>query len=189
MSRIECGTYSNVTAYEGFANIRPANAFTLFLDFNKPPLLDVYSPLSAPTPNGSRLTVEGDRSSWIAAVTDAVTGVTSKRRHGFGLLHRAHVYDFGLLLFALPLGFVACGRIAPFVEAYLGSTNSFLVSAVYVYVMFLVAHAYRAFFGYTKWAFPTVELNKGPNSARRHRNFWIAVAASVVAAAIWSVFG
>jgi hypothetical protein len=47
-----------------------------------------------------------------------------------------------------------------------------------------VAWAYCIFFGYTKWAFPTVELEESRDVAKRHRAFWYVISVSILGAAL-----
>ena len=179
---------TNAVAYKGVAGIKPLNAFELQLDFSKPPLLDSSNLVSRPTQNLSHLTVDGDRDSWVASISDAVMGVIDNRRNKRTWVHRAFVYDFGLLLLGLPAGLYGCWRLSGLIENYLGSINSFLSAAGYLYVVVAIAWAYRIFFGYTKWAFPTVELIDGKDSAKKHRAFWYLIATGILAQFLWEAF-
>jgi hypothetical protein len=180
---------TNVTAYQGFAGVRPVNAFELNLDFSKPPLMDANNPVSAPTKNLSSLTVQGDRDSWVAAISDAVLGIVDKRKTNRGWLHRAFAYDVGLWCLAFPFAFLLCWRAAPFIAAHLQPVHSFVAAAGYMYVFVIAVWAYRALFGYTKWAFPTVELSDNRDASIRHRAIWGAIilglVANVLSAILW----
>ena len=163
----------------------PLNAFELQLDFSKPPLLDSSNLVSSPTQNLSTLTIDGDRDSWVASISDAVMGIIDNRRNKRTFLHRAFVYDFGLLLLGFPAGVYACWRLSGLIENHLGSINTFLSAAAYLYVVVAIAWAYRIFFGYTKWAFPTVELTESKDAAKKHRAFWYLLAAGILAQFLW----
>ena len=100
---------TNAVAYNGFAKVNPANAFELQLDFSKPALLDGSNLGSAPTPNVSRLVINGDRDSWVAAIEEAVTGVTKNRNNSRAWLHRAHLYDIALFVLGFPIASMSVG--------------------------------------------------------------------------------
>lgn len=179
---------SNIPAYEGVTRTKPLNAFTLYLDFSKPPLLDSNNVVSAPTPNFSNLTIDGGRDSWVAGISDAVMGIINFRGNNRTWLHRAFVYDFGLLLLGFPAGIYVCWKFSALVENHLGSIHSFLSATAYFYIVVVVAWAWRVFFGYTRWAFPSVELNEFESIAKRHRRFWYAIATTIVGNFIWEIF-
>ena len=179
---------TNIVAYEGFANEKPINSFDLQIDFSKPPLLDSKNWVSAPTTNLSELNISGERESWVASIEDAVIGVLRNRKTRRSLIHQAFVYDFGLFIIGVPFALYICWRLSGYVEAYLGSINHFLSAAAYVYLFFVVLWIYRILFGYTKWAFPTVELVESKNVARRHRAFWYVIVVGILGNAIWDVF-
>lgn len=172
---------SNEAAYQGVAGRRPINRFSVNFDFSKPPLVDNSNPVSDPTPNFSNLTIEGDRDSWVAAIQEATMGVLSKRSNGRRFLHAAFVYDIGLLLFSFPLGLYVCWRLSGAIHHTLGQHSGFLSGVAYFYIMLSAVWAYRIFFGYTKWSYPTVELREAEDRSKRHRKFWYAILTSFVA--------
>ncbi len=179
---------TNITAYQGVARAKPLSAFELHLDFSKPPLMDSKNLVSDPTPNFSNLVIEGGRDSWVAGISDAVMGVIKHRRNKRSWLHRAFVYDFGLLLLGFPAGLYACWKFSALIEKYLGSIHSFLSATGYVYIVITTLLAYRIFFGYTRWAFPSVELTEHEDAAKRHRAFWYAIATAIVGNVLWEIF-
>jgi hypothetical protein len=180
---------TNVTAYQAFSGNKPLNAFELTLDFAKPPLLDANNPVSAPTPNFSSLTVQGDRESWIASVCDAVLGVTQARKTKRTWMHQGFVYDAGLFMFALPFALYVCWKVSPFVSAQLAPAHSFLAAVAYVYVTLTTLFAYRILFGYTKWAFPTVELTDNGDMATKHRAILGTIILALVVNIVWEIRG
>lgn len=175
---------TNVVAYEGQTRRRPPNGFSLLLDFSTPPLIDNNNPVSSPTPNNSNVTIEGGRDAWVASITDATMGVLSKRKNGRGFLHAAFVYDLGLMLFGLPLGLYICWRLSSMIQTTFGGAHSFLSAAAYVYLIFAGLWLYRGLFGYTKWAFPSVELSDFESRSKRHRGFWYLILMGLLSAAI-----
>lgn len=178
---------TNVTAYQGVAKQRPLDAFELQFDFSKPHLLDSNNVVSAPTPNTSSFSINGESDSWVASISDAVMGVIDNRRTKRELIHRAFVYDYGLLIIGFPLGLYVCWKLSNLIEGQLGSIHTFLSAAAYLYVVIFIAWLYRIFFGYTKWAFPTVELSESKDASKRHRRFWYAITVAIVAKFIWEI--
>ena len=179
---------SNMAAYHAFAGHDPQNRFQLNLDFSKPPLIDTINPVSAPTPNVSSLSIEGDRDAWLAVIQEAVVGVIENRRNRRTWLHRALIYDYGLFFLGAPAALYACWRVSGPIERFLGSIHTFLSAAAYLYIFALVVAIYRIFFGYTKWAFPSVELDESRDSAKLHRRFWYPIAIALVGNLIWDIF-
>lgn len=178
---------TNITAYEAFSGRKPVNAFELQLDFSKPPLLDANNPVSAPTPNISSLTVQGDRESWIAAVVVAVTGVTDARKTRRSWVHQGFVYDAGLLIVGLPFALYVCWKLSPFISFQFGKIHLFLAAVAYVYAILVTLFAYRILFGYTKWAFPTLELTDNRDAAIKHRGIWSVIILSLVINVLWEL--
>ena len=184
---IESIYISNSSAYQNVTGRNPLNNFTLHLDFSTPPLVDNNNPVSNPTPNFSNLTVEGDREAWVASVYQAVMEVLGKKSNGRSFMHAAFVYDIGLGLLGLPIAIYLCWRFSNFVEAYLGILSPFIAATAYIYVVFLVLYIYRILFGYTKWAFPAVELTDNQNRSKVHRRFWFGILISLLASAIYDL--
>jgi len=143
--------------------------------------------VSSPTPNSSKLTMQGDRDSWVASILDAVMGIVDNRRTKRTWIHRAFVYDIGLLLLGIPAGLYICWKLSDPIQKHIDSISAFLSTAVYIYIFLLVIWAYRIFFGYTKWAFPSVELKEGTDVAKKHRHFWWAITIAIIAQAVWAV--
>lgn len=179
---------TNITAYQRFAGTRPVNSFELNLDFSKPPFLDGNNPVSAPTPNFSNLTVQGDRDSWVAAISDAVLGIADKRRTSRGWLHRAFAYDVGLWCLAFPFAFYLCWCASPFIAARFQPLHTFVAAAAYMYVFVVAVWGYRALFGYTKWAFPTVELSDNRDLSMQHRAIWSVIILGLVVNVLTAIF-
>ena len=184
---IESIYISNSSAYQNVTGRNPLNNFTLHLDFSTPPLVDNNNPVSNPTPNFSNLTVEGDREAWVASVYQAVMEVLGKKSNGRSFMHAAFVYDIGLGLLGLPIAIYLCWRFSNFLEAHLGILSPFIAAAAYIYVVFLVLNIYRILFGYTKWAFPAVELTDNQNRSKVHRRFWFGILISLLASAIYDL--
>jgi hypothetical protein len=166
-------------------NLNPRNYLELTLDFTKPPLLDWRNPVSSPTLNVSILNVSGDKESWVAAVSSAVRDWVETRKNRRAFIHKPFVYDFGLWLFGAPAGLLVCSVLSPLFE----QATPVVKIGAYMYAFFMTLFVYRLLFGYTRWAFPTVEILGSRDTARMHRRFWYAVMVSIVGGAIWQLFG
>jgi len=176
---------TNITAYQRFTGHRPANSFELWFDFSKPPLLDASSPVSAPTPNGSLLKISGMTETWVAAVADAVLGITGARKVPEAWMHKAFAYDAGLVTVALPFAFYLCWRASSFISSRLAVIHPVVSGAAFVYVFFLSLMLYRMLFGYAKWAFPKVELTNNNDTARRHRAILFVIVTGLLVNVVW----
>ena len=170
---------TNATAFKGWTGQQPLRLFELNLDFSKPRLLDSERIVSSPTPNQSYLKIQSDSDAWLAAVHEAVFGVLEHKRVKRKFIHRAFVYDFGLMVVGLPLAFYLASKSSTYAANTFGPTNGFLIAAFYVYLISLVIWAYRILFGYTKWIFPSVELKESSSSTLGHRLFWGAITVGV----------
>jgi hypothetical protein len=178
---------TNTVAYQGQTGRKPSNGFALTLDFRKPPLVDNNNPVSNPTQNDSHLNIEGDRDSWVASISEAVMGILDKRRNGRHFLHAAFVYDFGLMVVGLPLGLYLCWRLSALIDSNLGSHSNFLAAVAYFYLVLMGVWMYRILFGYSKWAFPTIELRECEDRSRTHRWFWGAIIMGIIGKAAYDV--
>jgi hypothetical protein len=183
--RIRSIYMTNSTAFRWWTKNSPVRSFELMLDFARSKLLDSENFVSAPTPNVSNLNVEADNETWIAAISEAVSGVLSEKSNNRKFLHQAFVYDFGLLIMGLPFAFYISWKLSDEVERYFSQTSAFLAAAAYVYLFVLAVWSYRILFGYTKWAFPSVELSENSESVRKHRTFWYAIVVGLIVNFLW----
>jgi len=104
-------SFSSLKPYQRqIPNGTPRNWLEINLDFNKPALLDWQNAVSNPTPNQSYVAAVGHNSVWIAGVFDTVTSRLNRNRNRRGFIHREFIYDLGLWLLALPIGFYATMR-------------------------------------------------------------------------------
>ncbi|MFN4284295.1 MAG: hypothetical protein ACK4NA_16830 [Alphaproteobacteria bacterium] len=163
-------------------NRDPFNWLVINLDFTQPPLMDWSNPVSAPTINASEVTVYGSDENWVAGVMDIVNRtvdqeVSSWRR----FIHRSFIYDIGLLLFGAPLAFYLCYLASPLIQNSFLSRHSILTGAGYIYSFFIGVMLYRILFGYTRWAFPKVELIGHGGNAAKHRTLWGALIFAILA--------
>lgn len=185
--RLDSLYITNMTAYQHFANKRPVNMFELNIDFSKPPLMDANNPVSSPTRNMSNLVVQGDRDSWVSAVSDAVMTTLKARKTRRNWIHRAFSYDIGLAILGIPFAFYLCRNISPLIYKYIGNIHDVLSGDAYVYTFFLALSFYRILFGYAKWAFPTVELSDNKDAAIQHRALLGVIVLGLVIDIIWQI--
>ena len=163
---------TNITAYNWVAKAKPTRSFELWLDFSKSKLLDSERFVSSPTLNTSRLKIASDKTDWIAVVSEAVVGVISEKKNKTTFLHQAFVYDLGLFLVGLPFAFYLAWKLSGVTNSIFSKYSQFLEIAANVYVMLVAISLYRVLFGYTKWAFPSMELKENARSVYRHRAIW-----------------
>ncbi|QRM30416.1 hypothetical protein [Microvirga sp. VF16] len=175
--------FTNNTAYKSFTRSDIRDRFDLFLDFTKPPLMDWSNLLSAPTPNGSNVSVESSKSMFKNTIIAEVIETLRSRRKLSSAFHRAFIYDAFLYLIAVPYGFYITSKL---------SNNTFVQSQpmewrvpFYVYTFLLIAFAYRFLFSYFKWAFPinTFKTNDDPSS--KHRAFFSLMVLALLGSAFY----
>jgi hypothetical protein len=102
-------------------------------------------------------------------------------------LHQALIYDAGLALFGFPFALFACWEVSPFVSSVFAKIHPFLSATAYVYISLVAIWLYRTLFGYTKWAFPLVELVDNKDRAATHRAVWGAIVLALVGDFIWAI--
>lgn len=103
------------------------------------------------------------------------------------LIHRGFAYDVGMFVFGMPFAFWLCSRLSPVISTIPGNENIVFSGAIYVYVVFVALFLYRIVFGYTKWAFPSVELADNEDNSGRHRLFWGAIVLAIFGHFAWEV--
>lgn len=118
---------------------------------------------------------------------EAVDGIIRNRATQRRLIHKGFSYYFGLFVFAIPCSLYACAKLSPWVNTMFSEVNPAVSVGSYLYIFFVVLYFYRILFGYTKWAFPAVELVDNRDHALGHRLFWIAIVLSVLGNLIWSM--
>lgn len=168
-ARIRSIYCTNRTAYRSLVGQYPTNEFELNFDFSSPPPLDAANALSAPTPNQSTLKIKGLEDSWVSAIEAAVVETLNEHQNHRRFLHRSFVYDFGLAVIALPLGFTLCIAVNRIFSVQIEALDNFLRAAIWLYIFLVAIWFYRFSFGYVKWAFPVMELLGKYNRRRYHR--------------------
>jgi hypothetical protein len=102
-------------------------------------------------------------------------------------LHAAFVYDFGLMIVGLPVGLYLCWKASSLIDATFGKHSGFLSAATYVYLVLMGTWVYRILFGYSKWAFPTVEMRENGSRSGPHRYIWGSIALGVLGNAAYEI--
>lgn len=161
--------FTNVTAWRRNANDEfPRNAFEVFLDFEKPPILDPSPLVSAPTPNQGHVTVQASDMTYFRAVQQVISAKLLSKKTRYAFLHKPFIYDLGMWALILPVSLIvstyAVGRSIledPDLEPYRW--------ALLAYGTGLLLMAYRFLVGYTKWAFPVNVLAENKDTALKHR--------------------
>ncbi len=186
-ARIESVYLSNIVPFERQAGVQPDERFSLLFDFSKPPLLDSQNFVSSRTPNNSHIEAIGTTDTWVGSIIEAVTSVTSQRRMARLGLHKGFSYDVGLFALWLPLNIYICYRMSPLLSDVIGRASPLLGTISYAYAFLALAFLFRILYGYTKWAFPTVELEENKKRTAAHRNFWYVLALGLLATAVWEI--
>lgn len=182
--RVQSVVIDTSNAPKAALNFAPTNNVSVFLDFSRPPLLNFGVIASAPTPNASNYKIVASAEPWATSLNARLHGFFSERKTACGWLHKSGCYDALLIFFGVPLALWASYRVgAEFVAP---TMPNVLVTAIYVYLFFLLLNLFRALFSYTRWVFPLVEL-RSPRAtwSQRHRVFWAAVMLGVVGSFVW----
>jgi len=176
---------SNEAPHQTISGRKPNNRFSLHFDFSTPPLLDPVRPVSQPTLNASNLFIEGEQDEWVKLVQEAVMEVLRKRSNRRGIIHVAFMYDIVLAVVIFPLSLYVAWRASSLVEVVFDSMGPLVKSAAYLYIVFMILWVYRILFGYTKWAFPSVELKHSESKSAFHRKAWYVISLSIAATALY----
>jgi hypothetical protein len=172
----------SASAFQARYNVLPNQSFNLTFDFSTPQLIDWQNAVSAPTPNNSVANIRGNNETWVAGVWAKIDEIVQVNRTSRGFLHKSFVYDFGLWLIGVPLAFFITYKLSSKINALFADVHEVVLIAAYFYIFFVAMIAYRLLFGYTKWAFPKVELKDAKNVAKRHRAFWWVIISSLALA-------
>lgn len=161
--------FTNINSWRRNANdTLPRNRIEVFLDFEKPALVDPSPLVSDPTPNNSNVTVTASDMTYYRAVQHLVATCLLSKRTRYEFLHRPFVYDLGMWAIILPTALILFTSFAERMIP-LGSKLEPYRWALLAYLTGLALILYRVFVGYTKWAFPVNVLADNKDGAWRHR--------------------
>lgn len=181
--------FTNVNSFKRHANgIEPANRFSLWIHFDKPPLFDPSPLLSQPTPNYSRVEVRADDVGYFRAAQSIVVSKLRLNRKWYSFIHEKFAYDLGLWFITLPYSLYWITKYSDYFFPSDGKNASFRV-AFYIYGLGLSLLTYRALFGYIKWAFPVNILEENRDRATRHRLVLGAIVSGLVVTGVQSALG
>lgn len=179
--------FTNQNSFKRHAdNTLPANRFSLWLHFDKPPLFDPDPLLSEPTPNNSGVELRADDVGYFRAIQNIITTKLLVSKKWYSSIHEKFAYDIGLWFIALPYALYWITIYIDYFFPYDGNHAPFRV-AFYIYGLGLSLLIYRALFGYIKWAFPVNILEENKDTATRHRLTLAAIVFSLIVSGVKSV--
>jgi hypothetical protein len=181
--------FTNSTAFKRNANDNePINSFSLWINFDKPPLFDPNPLVSEPTPNFSKVNLRADDVGYFRAAQNIFGSKIKSNKKWYSFIHEKFAYDIGLWLVALPYSLYWITIYSDYFFPSDSKHPSFRV-AFYIYGLGLSLLFYRALFGYIKWAFPVNILEENKDRATRHRLMLGAIVFSLVVTGVKSVLG
>ena len=150
-------------------NYYPRNKMTLFLDFERPSVLNFSIMPSQETANASNIEVNGSDATWVNGVFQEFINYVSRYPSTIPWLHRHTVYDVLVWILGLPLGFWICSKISHFIEIQLFTYSPFLQAALYVYIFLASLILLRVAFHYARWIWPLTEFQSERSTSRKHK--------------------
>jgi len=183
--RLKSILISTRTVPQAVLNLVPLCNILVFLDFTRPPLFDFGRLPTLPTPNESNFELSADDESWFAATKARLSQFFSDRRTSTNWIHRAAIYDLLLIFVGVPIAIWADFRLVGLIDS--RRVAPFIISALYVYVFFVIIVLFRLLFSYSRWVFPKVELDTELASPARHRGIWGAVVLALLGSLIYDI--
>lgn len=168
-------------------NYYPRNTFELLLDFSKPDIFDLTLAPSDPTPNRSRLVVQGYESTWTNGVFNEVINFLKQRPAPLSFLHKQSVYDVFVWVVGFPFAFWVSYKASGVVQALFSDLGAFVISAAYLYVFLFALILLRILFHYARWVWPLIEYRSSRNKAMRHRAIIAGLAVTIFSAFIYDI--
>jgi hypothetical protein len=156
-------------------NYCPRNEFTLFLDFQKPSVINFAIFPSLETNNESNISVSGKDNIWVNAVFHEVIQFVSQRPSAVPWLHRHSIYDILLIFIGFPFSFWLCSKFSILVSTHFASISEFVRAALYFYIFLVGLNVQRFLFQYARWIWPLIEYKCAESKVSRHRLFWGAI--------------
>jgi hypothetical protein len=156
----------------------------VFLDFSKPPLIDLTNQPSSPTPNNSNFFISAETEGWSTSLRARLNEFVAQRRTVLSWIHRKGAYDALLLVVGLPAALWGSYRFGGFIPA-VGQVAPAIEAMLYVYLFLLLISAFRALFSYSRWAFPRIEFDDESSAVIKHRAVLFVILLGVVGSAMW----
>jgi hypothetical protein len=131
--------------------------------------------------------IHSDDVTFFRAIQTIVSSKILSKKKWDSFIHWKFAYDVGLWFVAFPYALywvtVYCDYLLPPTSPH----SSFRI-AFYIYGLILGLIAYRALFGYLKWAFPVNVLEENKDGATRHRLLLGGIVTSLVVSGVRSIF-
>ncbi len=163
------------------------NDFVIFLDFNKPRIVDFTLLPSQETPNESNVKVRGYDATWVNGVFAEIRTFIESKSSSLSIVHKHSIYDILLWFIGFPLGFWVCYKLERHIESIFSNTSKFLVSALYLYCFIGVLFLFRFWFHYLRWVSPLVEFRAKNSVIVMHRLIISTIALSVLSSFIYDI--
>lgn len=148
-------------------NVTPLNRFRLSLDFTTPGLFGAYNLWEDPTPNSSRLEINGTDQTWTRGVHDYVTTFFRNRSKPRGILHTPLTFNVVNWLLGFPIALWIVFRVDTAFAEQFAKWPVALRGALYVYIVLIVLAAFRGMMHALRWTYPRVELRGSRANSKR----------------------
>ncbi len=168
-------------------NYQPRNSFTLFLDFDRPTVLNFSILPSQETNNESNISINGKDTIWVNGVFNEFVNYISQRPSKASWLHRHSIYDILLCLIGIPVSFWICSKASNSISSVFGSVSQFLEAAAYFYIFIISLNAFRVLFHYARWIWPLIEYKSKKSSVNKHRLLLGAILLSVFSSIVCDI--
>lgn len=150
-------------------NYYPLNSFEVFLDFSKPAIFDFSLMPNQGTPNEANYQVQGYDATLVNGVFNEITNFIKQRSSTLSTMHNHSIYDLLLWIIGFPIAFWVCFKLSFKIEKVGIDTNTFFMSAVYVYCFVASLFVFRILFHYLRWVCPLVEYRSKGSNIIAHR--------------------
>lgn len=165
--------FDSALTYKSMFKSVPPNSVRIVFDFHKPPLFDFVSNPSFSTRNDSLIEVVGRSDSWVNGVHEMIVQTLKSRATKRAWLHKQSIYDLFLWFFVLPLSIWNLHKLLSTHLTLFQNLSGVLSVFVFIYFFVLVLFTFRAFFNYSRWLFPYVELETTFKTiSTKHRYFF-----------------
>ncbi|MHA7100720.1 hypothetical protein [Roseivirga pacifica] len=171
--------------YKSRFNYIPRNRLEMLIDFSKPKVLDFSFSASEKTPNNSYFTVEGYDNTWVNGVYSEIDSFFKKRSSKVSKIHRNSIYDLVVWILGIPIGFWTCYKFMIPIQKMV--SNSFLQSALYLYIFLFTLFIFQVLFHYFRWLYPKIQYNTSKDLSKIHRGFFYVITTSIIGAFLYDI--
>lgn len=181
--------FTNTTAFKRHSSGNdPVNRFSLWINFDKPPLFDPNPLVSEPTPNYSRVEIRAEDVGYFRAVQNIIGNRLRSNKRWYWFIHEKFAYDVGLWFVALPYALYWVSIYSEYLFPVGGKYAAFRVG-FFIYGLGISLLVYRALFGYIKWAYPVNILGENKDRATGHRVVLGTIVLGLLVTGVTSVIG